>query len=267
MTRCAKFHHLYDEVGNFCGMSPQSISYYKAYRETVKKLVSQGLNEDFVFENFSEGPARILSSIKDDETRTNALAYISACLHRGEKITEGDLRGTLKAWRDREAGVCDLTNVKNGGQPAPGLPKDEIPIQPSLAQQQAAKAPGHINNGADVAINPVIINDTYRQSPFQTGAEVKAHDTDPLGIDKNAAGQPILDAVVNPVGVKEHLTVTAETDKQKRIRLAKELLYCYPERVRLTVTDILRDNPSWNVSDVFYFGIEALANSKPQRVK
>ena len=120
MTRCAKFHHLFDEVGDFCGMSPSAISQYKAYREQVKKLVNLGIDEDFVFENFPEGPGRILSAIKDDDARTNALNYVVACLKRKEKVTEGDLRATLKGWSGGDQKPCSVnarsekfTNVKS----------------------------------------------------------------------------------------------------------------------------------------------------------
>ena len=111
-----------------------------------------------------------------------------------------------------------------------------------------------------------MINDTYRQSPFKTGAEVKEHQEDPLGVAAMFREASLKDCAAI---IRESLTVAppAETDKQKRIRLSEELLDCYSERVRLTATDILRVHPSWNVSDVFYFGIEAVANSKPQRVK
>ena len=108
MTRCAKFHHLFDEVGDFCGMSPTAISHYKAYREQVKKLVNLGIEEDFVFENFPEGPGRILSAIKDDETRIKALNYVASCLTRKERVTENDLRTTLKGWNGDGQKPCSI---------------------------------------------------------------------------------------------------------------------------------------------------------------
>jgi len=135
-----------DENWNFCGMSKVSISYYKHYRETVKKLTAQGLDEDFIFEHFNEGPDRIIGNIKDDETRTKLLDYVAACLHRGETVTEGDLRSTLKTWGGNGDGCSlnarseKLTNVNNKPQPAPQLPKEaqiQKPVEPpkSLGEQ------------------------------------------------------------------------------------------------------------------------------------
>lgn len=140
MSRCAKFHHLYDEVGNFCGMSRQSISYYKAYREIVRKLVGQGLDEDFVFENFAEGPGRIISSLKDDETRTKALNYVSGRLHEKEKITESDLKASIKVWQGKDTCTTDhstrsemSTNVDNAVQIEPEIPA--APIAQTLKER------------------------------------------------------------------------------------------------------------------------------------
>jgi len=154
--------------------------------------------------------------------------------------------------------LCKVTEMRPENHSRGSCP---IPHQhlPSLVSQQAQRGV-HVNNGANVTVNPIVINDTYRQSPFKTGAEVMAHDKDPLGIDA-----PVITGAV--IRISPSTGIPIETDKQKRIRLSEELLDCYSERVRLTVTDILRDHPSWNISDVFYFGIEALANSKPQRVK
>jgi len=143
MTRCAKFHHLFDEVGDFCGMSRSAISQYKAYREQVKKLVNLGIDEDFVFENFPEGPGRILSGIKDDGIRTKTLNYVAGCLTRKEKVTEGDLRATLKGWskEDQKSSVLNarsemFTNVKSSS------PKAEVrPETPDEKPQESAAPP------------------------------------------------------------------------------------------------------------------------------
>lgn len=154
MTRCAKFHHLFDEVGDFCGMSPTAISQYKAYREQVSKLVNLGIEEDFIFENFPEGPGRVLSNIKDDETRIKALNHVASCLKRGEKVTEGDLRGTLKTWQELSGKSCtvgkkggnlghvskNFTNVKNSTSVSEVLPKTESVIPPVTDADRERKA-------------------------------------------------------------------------------------------------------------------------------
>lgn len=228
MTRCAKFHHLYDEVGNFCGMSATSISYYKAYREIVKKLVGLGLDEDFVFENFPEGPGRIVSSIKDDETRTKALNYVAGCLKRKEKVTEGDLRATIKAWRETEAGSCStsehstrsekLTNVKKEDPPTPEIEKEpeivkeKIPIVQVSVQGSSKPLPGDWIN-----------------KPPRNAEEIKKAE-------------------------REELEAAAE-----------RLLALMPKSTQLIVTDQLREHTSWKVKDVFYYGCEALAEKRGKK--
>ena len=236
MTRCTKFHHLYDEVGNFCGMSPTSMSYYKAYREIVKKLVDLGLEEDLVFENFPEGPGRIISSIKDDETRTKAINYVLACLENKEKVTEGDLKATVKAWRDHELGTCTtskpstrsekLTNVNNEAQTTPEIakepqsekPTESAPVAQTLAEKMKAKDP-------ELDADGFII------------------------ISKSAPADP------------------AKVKSARMEELAEELLALYPPTFQTTVTDIIRSHNSptskYGVKDAFYYGIMALAEKKP----
>jgi len=146
MTRCTKFHHLYDEVGNFCGMSATSISYYKAYREHVKRIILAGkLDEDFVFEHFTESPSRLITKL-DDDTKTKALNYVVGRLKEGETITEGDIKASIKVW---QGGSCstharseNLTIVNKGVQSEPEIKKgiqfekvSDAPPQPSLADQ------------------------------------------------------------------------------------------------------------------------------------
>ena len=128
----------------------------------------------------TEGAYRVILSIKNEDTRTDALSYVSECLHNGEKVTDRDLRGWLKVWKI-EHGEPEPEKLTNVNPVTPGIDvKPETPIL-SLAQQQAEK---HINPGPAVMVNPVIINDTYRESPFKTAAEVLAHDKDPLGVDE-----------------------------------------------------------------------------------
>lgn len=178
MTRCAKFHHLFDEVGDFCGMSPTAISQYKAYREQVSKLTKLGIDEDFIFENFPEGPGRVLSNIKDDDTRTKALNYVAACLKRKEKVTESDLRSTLKAWQESTGKSCtvgkkggnlghvskNFTNVKP--------PTEEKPdCSPTVLKDRLPEEPAPTTNEKLISANLVI---APVQSPFKTASQVKA---------------------------------------------------------------------------------------------
>ncbi len=126
MTRCASFWRKWEEEGNFCGLDPSEVSRIKAYLEFVGKIEKTGLDREFVFQNFSEGAARPLIAIKDDETRLKGVNYVVACLKRKEKVTAGDLQKTLKAWLKSGDDSCSLnarseklTNVKFQDQTAP----------------------------------------------------------------------------------------------------------------------------------------------------
>jgi hypothetical protein len=256
-----------DENWNFCGMSKTSIAYYKHYRETVNKLTARGFGEDFVYEHFTEGPDRVIASVKDDETRVRLLEYVAHCLERKEKVTEGDLRGTIKAWHESETGKCQvtpdtstrsekLTNVNKKAQSVPESPKepqDEKPKEP-LKIEPDGKPEQHVNPGPAVMVNPVFTPDTLRQSPFRNGNEIKAHDADPLGIGP-APADPVPSAPAEKIDPAKEL-------KERRNRLAKELAATYSERTQRDIQDLIHENPTWRneEADVFYFGIEALRN-------
>ena len=190
MSRCVSFWHKFEQEGNFCGMDPTEISRVKAYLEFVGKLNVRGFDKDFIYEKFTAGAARPLIALKDDETRTEALNYVGNCLDRKEKITEGDLKNHIKNLLQKAGKSCSmnarsekLTNVKIPAQPAPEIekePQSEKPIQ-SLAdrvradEMKAADAnQHHVNPGAICTVNPIVVDDSKRQSAFKTGAQVRA---------------------------------------------------------------------------------------------
>ena len=244
MSRCVQFHHLYDKDAEACGMSPQSESYYKRYREAVRKLTAQKIDEDFIYENFKEGAYRVILSMKNADTQTDALSYVSECLHNQEKVTDRDLKGWLKVWRIEHGEPEKSTNVKGPIEQAMEHAQrlvDENILKPLKIE------PDHINPGPAVMVSPVVINDTYRERPFKTGAEVQAHDKDPLGIDK-------------PITTVTTITTDPKAMREEMERRAVALLELMPKGTQLAVSDYLRQHPSKKVKDAFYDGIEALAN-------
>jgi len=54
----------------------------------------------------------------------------------------------------------------------------------------------------------------------------------------------------------------AKAKREKMEALAEELLTYYSPTIQTAVTEIMRDHPSYKVKDVFYFGIQALAEKK-----
>ena len=137
MSRCVSFWHKFEQEGNFCGMDPTEISRVKAYLEFVGKLNARGFEKDFIYEKFTAGAARPLITLRDDETRTEALNYVGNCLERKEKITEGDLKGHIKSLLQKAGKSCSmnarsekLTNVKFPAQPEPEIVKEPQPEKP-----------------------------------------------------------------------------------------------------------------------------------------
>jgi hypothetical protein len=145
----------------------------------------------------------------------------------------------------------------------------DAPLQPDLkAQMNGAVPPDisetrfgkpapeqHVNPGPAVMVNPVVINDTHRQSPFRNGNQVKAHDADPLGIGP-APADPV------PAAPSAEKVDPAKELKERRNRLAKELAATYSDRTQRDIQDLIHENPTWKnaEADCFYFGVEALRN-------
>jgi len=229
MSRCVQFHHLYDKDAEACGMSPVSESYYKRYREAVRKLANQKLDEDMIYDAFKEGAYRVILSIKSEDTRTDALSYVSECLHNGEKVTDRDLRGWLKVWRIEHGEPIPekLTNV-NSPPPVSDV-KPEVPIK-SLGERVRAQEMATATENQP------------KDPTFKTGNEIK------MG----------LMAPPRPEKPEDPLKIL----KENRV-YAEKLLECYSERTQLMVKDLMRDHASWkSAADVFYFGIECLAERK-----
>jgi hypothetical protein len=110
----------------------------------------------------------------------------------------------------------------------------------------------YVNPGPSVMVNPVIINDTHRQSPFVTAAQLKAGEEAP--------------ADIGPLGPNmTPLSAPAEDMKAKRIRLADELMGCLSERFQMSVRDYLQynhQNGEKTTFDVLYMGAEQMINKQ-----
>ena len=116
-----------------------------------------------------------------------------------------------------------------------------------------------VHPGSICTVNPVVINDTRRESPFKTAAQVLAHDKDPLDVAGMFKDMDKAETVI-----KDTLTTQdpAKVLREKRIQLADELMMTYSERTQMEIRDIIRvsKNGEKNAADVFYFGVQALIN-------
>jgi hypothetical protein len=263
-------------------LDKSQVSRLTAYLEIVELLMKQHIPEEQIYENLSVRAAEPLITAKA-EARTEGLNYVTAQLKEGKKIRTGDIQTSLQSCtcatsepkakpvqekkpEQKKAETSQKKPFAMCYQPGEVKVTDAPPI-PSLgesvrkAELAAAAASQHINNGADVAVNPIIINDTYRQSPFRTGQQVKAHDEDPLGVAAMfTKSEQAPDS--EPTG-KEHLTVDpAKAAREEMESRAESFIECLSQRQQLLIVDLLREERSWKAKDVLAFGIDALVESR-----
>lgn len=278
MSRCVQFHHLYDKDAEACGMSPVSESYYKRYREAVRKLANQKLDEDIIYESFKEGAYRVILSIKSEDTRTDALSYVSECLHNGEKVTDRDLRGWLKVWRIEhgEPEPEKLTNV-NSPTLVPDV-KPEVPIK-SLGErvraQEMATAtanqpdPGTIRyhcvypdgcrmRDEEPILHPGLCGTCNSLRPLTDGKGRIVHtQAEPVFKTGNEIAQGLMAPERDPKP-EDSAKLLRETMEAR----AEAFIECLSQRQQLIITDILREEPGWKKKDLLAFGIDALDESR-----
>jgi len=225
---CHDWFRKWKREHNFCGLRKQDAVMMDRYIDLTEKIAGNGagMEEDFIHDHFTAGAARPLLRCKNDAASVKALNYVIACLKRGEDVTGGDLEATINGYLGKPE-KAQSTQMRQE-TPAVLMEKEPVVIQ-TLAQQQAGK-----------------------ESPFKTGAEVLAHDRDPLGIDVPAP------ATVPNIDTSKVVAATMN-------ELAEDLLDLMPKGTQLIVSDQMRDHPSWKVKDVFYYGIEALAEKKAGR--
>jgi len=130
--------------------------------------------------------------------------------------------------------------------------KEELKALANVPKQQQAKVVAKVLTGKAEsireAVNPKPRVSTIQDEPrpFKTALEAQGHSFDPITPSVSPA------APVDPA-------------KQKRERmeaLAVELLSFYSPAIQTMVTDIMREHPSYKVKDVFYFGVQSLAEKK-----
>lgn len=266
MVHCGeKWVEMWKKHPEFCDKSRTYAMRIEYWLETCDKIIARGFEPSLVYGNFSENACREIKQQKDPEIRDKALNYVCHCLERNETISGSDLRKSMVIWANCVPIGTEQTSDSDDKCP---LTKEypETPIQPLAermnrvhlnnpatfdpaladqvrAQEMATATANHINPGASVMINPVIINDTYRQEPtFKTGNEMKmglmAPERDP-----------------KPEDPAKLLRETMEAR-------AEAFIECLSQRQQLIITDILREEPGWKAKDLLAFGIDALDESR-----
>jgi hypothetical protein len=197
---------------------------------------------------------RTPESVKESEDNKDNEPILSLAQQnqrRADKAAEG-ITGIKAVYpiTDTTGKVSPDSDMCPGGETCPDCP------QPCSIEPCGIKS-NHINPGAICTVNPVIINDTHRESPFKTAAQVMAHDKDPLDV----AGM-FKDMENNETVIKDTLTTQdpAKILREKRIQLAEDLLSCYSERFQMAARDHIRKETTWKngAADFFYFGGEML---------
>lgn len=268
MTHCHDFFRKWKREGNFCGLRKQDAREMDSYLTLVERISNEktGLNSDLVFDKFTAGAARPIIRCKDPETETKALNYVIACLKRGEDVTGGDLQATVNGFMGKEPKPPAQMRQENPSVPMESTQmrtqeqSDAAPVTntapyPSLAEQMKSEPYGtqHVHPGP-AAINPVIINDTHRESPFKTGLQVRAG----IAGEMYPAGNPSAIPNSSPPSPDEQRKAT----RQRRIDLADQLIEILPPDTPGMVRDILREHSGWNAADVFYMGVQVLHERK-----
>ena len=189
MTHCGeKWVNMVEKHPEICEMS-------ESYRRRVDywiglcdQIISRGFDRNLVFKHFPEAAAREIKKCGSDAAREKALNYICDQLKRGEKVTAPDLKEAIRMYEERENPTsCSVVKSRTIGntstpdhevknpEPAVEEPAKTLADRVRADEMRAAEAnQAHVNPGAKVTINPVIINDTHRQSPFKTGSQVRA---------------------------------------------------------------------------------------------
>jgi len=113
MTHCGdKWERMFESDPESCDMVEDYRRKVQKHLSTLKKIRARGIT--VTVKTFPEGAHRELPK-EDDDIYPDALDYVCHCLERGEKVTAGDLKSTVKAYREKACPSCAIaknnTNV------------------------------------------------------------------------------------------------------------------------------------------------------------
>ena len=123
MGHCLDHIRKWRKERNFCEHSDPYADEIDDWVSNVDKIVNvSGLDEDTIIKKFTTAANRPIHRCKDPDVKVKALNYVVACLKRGEKVTEGDLKKSIRAFYG-DSGKCSvkqsqkLPNVKKKYEP------------------------------------------------------------------------------------------------------------------------------------------------------
>ena len=94
MTRCEAFYERWQKSPNWCEHTKSSVSRIDAYMRLVDQLEKKGIHRELTIGNLSEGAARPITQIWDEQLKTLVMAEIRVQLKENEHINGGP-RGYL----------------------------------------------------------------------------------------------------------------------------------------------------------------------------
>lgn len=177
MTRCVEWYDKFEKDGNFCGLSASGVSQVKAYNEMRERIGKHIPDKALVVDNFPEGVARVLSSVKDDETRTRGLNFVIEALKKREKVTAPALQKTIHDWL--KPGSCNVEkkgdnlghvsnnfpNVKSPSEQKPPLPVEKKPVFTKPKTYAGCYQPGEMPVSDAPVIQPLKIEPDNTPAP------------------------------------------------------------------------------------------------------
>jgi hypothetical protein len=176
--------------------------------EIVEALVKQKIPEDQIYQNFTVGAATPLITAKDKE-RTDGLNYVTACLKRGEKVTQGDLQSTFKGWKETEPAnprpekSCKFATPQTVDIPKtkPSLRVEPVPPAP-IAQTLKEKY-----GGLPESPSPQTLGALYAQKLFKKEISTDSIITDTIGQVSPISDIPWNCGVLPCPGGQDHIKV------------------------------------------------------------
>lgn len=272
----AKFRENSMEIHRDPEAEPSKVRMFATKKGTVSKINTG---------NIGKKPAvdvdALIEAIEDPAVRQKTIEYRAGCIGRGEQVYANDIREYIKMHTNPAATVKESLPVApvtlgerlqtGNNTVAPAVSSDLNAIITDSSGKVSANTDKHVHPGP-AGINPVIINDTFRESPgrvscvqpagapyresaFKTGSQVKAGiagEMFPHIVDANKMVSP---PKVSPEEQKK-------IEKQRRIDIADQLVEAIGRDMPDMVRDILKEHPSWNTADVLYFGVQVLHERK-----
>ena len=105
MSRCIAFYKKCEESGSdWCEKCPEAVRLIENYIDLCNELERRGIPKETTIVGLSEGAARPLFSIKDEETREKAISHIENTLKRKtpqggnytKKLKTGDVKKIIQ---------------------------------------------------------------------------------------------------------------------------------------------------------------------------